>query len=105
MQRATFAAVRIPRSFCSQRRCSKESVVITIVCGLCCTLQGCFWGVEQKFAQHFRSAGLQTAVGYTGGTVPKPTYERVRSKEAWRVLVHSSPRELAGLLLLLRETL
>jgi len=25
---------------------------------------------------------VQTAVGYTGGTLPKPTYERVRSKGA-----------------------
>ena len=57
-------------------------------------MQGCFWGVEQKFAQHFRSAGVQTAVGYTGGTLPKPTYERVRSKRSVRVFVHRRPASL-----------
>lgn len=36
---------------------------------------GCFWGAERKFWQ---CAGVfSTAVGYTGGYTPNPTYEEV----------------------------
>ncbi len=36
---------------------------------------GCFWGVEASFS---KIAGvLDTAVGYTGGTFPNPSYQMV----------------------------
>ncbi len=36
---------------------------------------GCFWGVEAKFRN--MEGVVDTAVGYTGGTFPNPTYKDV----------------------------
>lgn len=36
---------------------------------------GCFWGVQYYFDQV--PGVVETLVGYTGGTVPKPTYDAV----------------------------
>jgi peptide-methionine (S)-S-oxide reductase len=38
---------------------------------------GCFWGAERKFWE--MDAVFSTAVGYTGGLTPNPTYEEVCS--------------------------
>ncbi|MCX7099510.1 MAG: peptide-methionine (S)-S-oxide reductase MsrA [Methylococcales bacterium] len=38
---------------------------------------GCFWGAERKFWQHHGVSS--TAVGYSGGYTPNPTYEEVCS--------------------------
>lgn len=40
---------------------------------------GCFWGVEEKFRQ--TTGVLSTRVGYTGGTVPNPSYSQVCSNK------------------------
>jgi peptide-methionine (S)-S-oxide reductase len=39
---------------------------------------GCFWGAERKFWQIGEGVWI-TAVGYTGGLTPNPTYEEVCS--------------------------
>lgn len=38
---------------------------------------GCFWGVEAAFRQI--KGVIETAVGYTGGSIPEPDYKKVCS--------------------------
>jgi peptide-methionine (S)-S-oxide reductase len=57
---------------------------------------GCFWGAERKF---WETAGVRsTAVGYSGGFSPNPTYEEVcsgRTGHTEAVLVAFDPAEVA----------
>ncbi len=55
--------------------------------------EGCFWGSENVY-RHVKGV-TATAVGYTGGTLPNPTYEDVcthRTGHAETVLVEFDPQ-------------
>lgn len=57
---------------------------------------GCFWGVEATFRQVKRATS--TAIGYSGGTLEKPTYEDVctdRTGHAEVVQVEYDPAQVS----------
>ncbi|MCU1488962.1 MAG: peptide-methionine (S)-S-oxide reductase, partial [Acidimicrobiaceae bacterium] len=58
--------------------------------------EGCFWGAERRFWQ--TEGVYTTAVGYTGGFTPNPTYEEVcsgRTGHAEAVLVVFWPEQVS----------
>jgi peptide-methionine (S)-S-oxide reductase len=58
---------------------------------------GCFWGAERKFWE-LGEAVFVTAVGYTGGYTPNPTYEEVcsgRTGHTEAVLVVFDPQKVS----------
>ncbi len=57
---------------------------------------GCFWGVEETFRK-FQGV-TSTEVGYSGGTIPKPTYEDVcrgQTGHAEVVFLEYDPQEVS----------
>ncbi len=68
---------------------------------------GCFWGAERRFWQ--TSGVIVTAVGYTGGGTPNPTYKEVCSgmtghAEAVRVIFDPTSISYSALLKLFWES-
>jgi peptide-methionine (S)-S-oxide reductase len=63
---------------------------------LACFSGGCFWGVEEYF-RHIPGV-VSTAVGFTGGTVPNPSYELVcthTTGHAESVLIEFNPNKIS----------